>query len=166
MEPETINLFTSEILKNARRQSMAQGHSLEFMEGALEFLLTKTQKKLDEKERAQFLVMLSKYPKWKLLQIDGFSGSLGQIFTFLDAIQSEPQDSYSELGYDRERHLQITDTSSRAELEKKCSIELFAGIRKIMADQSIDRGNHKEAISKLHDHLREKYPMFKESLKC
>ena len=114
--------------------------------------------------------MLSQFPKWKLQSLDQYHPEWGKspesVVKFLNQLQAPIRDYYSELGYDRERHLQITDTSSRAELEKKCSIELFAGIRKIMADQSIDRGNHKEAISKLHDHLREKYPMFKESLKC
>ncbi len=83
--------FLKEMLNNVSKQSAVHGHSLEFLEGALEWLMTFTRTKLTEKERVQYLAKLSTYPKWKLMKLDEFNDSLSRVFVFLDALRQEPE---------------------------------------------------------------------------
>jgi len=78
------------------------------------------------------------------------------VWDFFNSLQMPPETYHAP---------QIEDHSTRAQLEKKVSMELFAGIRKIMSDETIKRGDHEAAISKLHATLRNKYPIFSDSLR-
>jgi hypothetical protein len=123
-----------------------------------------TGKRLSDEEVKVWIRRLEKYPKWKLLSIDNYTGGLNNnVFKFLDELRPPPEDPYSELGYDKERK-QLPDTSNRAQLERQCGIELMRGIKMIMLSDSIYKGEHKTALACLHELLRGKYPTFKNSL--
>ena len=136
--------------------------SLEYAISVLTYLETFTGKRLNDQEAKLWTERIQRYPKWKLLQVDGYAGGLNNgVFKYLDELKPPPEDPYSELGYDKERK-QLPDLSDRATLEKKCGTELLHGLSTILLNGNLP--DKKKAISELHAVLRERYPMFKNSL--
>jgi hypothetical protein len=83
--------FLKEMLNNANDQSKARGYSLEYLEGALDWVLSITRTKLDETDRARHLVKLSMYPHWKIKKIGEFSGYFSELYKYLDGLHAEPE---------------------------------------------------------------------------
>lgn len=152
-EQETIDPFTSEMLIKMKNRALRYGHSLEFIEGAMEWLINQTRAVMTPRERLQATVQLAAYPHWKLLKLDEFTGAFSGVFAYLDALQSPPE-TY--------KPPRLPDNSNRAQQERIVGAELFSGIRKIFTDENIH--DKKKAIAALHVSLRTKYPKFAGSL--
>jgi len=72
----------------------------DFCVGALETLEAFTGKKLNDEEAELWIQRLLKYPRWKLLQLYEYTGTLSNdVFKFLDAIHADPQSVREALGY-------------------------------------------------------------------
>ena len=81
--------FLNEILQNAKEQSRERGYSLEYLEGALDWILSMTRVKLDETDRARHLAKLSTYPHWKIKRISDFNGYFSELYKFLEGLQPD-----------------------------------------------------------------------------
>ena len=62
--------------------------SLEYAAGVLEFLESFTREKLKDEESKHWMARLTKYPKWKLVKLDNYTGRLNNgVFQFLDELK-------------------------------------------------------------------------------
>jgi len=88
-EEEDLKLdpFMTALKNKADKLNSVHGHSLEFLEGAADWICHQTKTIQNDKERAQLLIKLSSYPKWRLLEIDKFSGYFAEVFKYLDSLQ-------------------------------------------------------------------------------
>ena len=142
-----------------------QTADLVYYRTVLDHLLAYTRAEMSGEDQDKWIARLSNVPMWKLKKLDEFNSPfISSVWEFFNNLRPDPEDPYSELGYDKECK-QLPDTSSRAQNERLLGKELFAGLSKIMLDKSIPKGSHKKAISELHMRLRDKYPQFKERLK-
>jgi hypothetical protein len=72
----------------------------DFCVGALETLEAFTGKKLNDEEAELWIQRLLKYPRWKLLQLYEYTGTLSNdVFKYLDSIHEAPQSVREALGY-------------------------------------------------------------------
>ena len=96
-EDPSQNPFISEMSKKLSESSRRYGHDLEYLEGALEWILNQTKAKLsNEDERLQHLLKLSTYPRAKLMMLSEFSGSyFPEVWGYLDTVR------IPEVRYDR-----------------------------------------------------------------
>lgn len=84
---QVSNPFTREMLRKLNESSKRYGHDLEFLEGALDWIVNQTKAKLTEEERFQYLLKLSTYPRSKLLSLDAFGGAhITHVWSYLDAV--------------------------------------------------------------------------------
>jgi len=123
--------------------------STKYVLEVIEFLETFTGKQLSVSETVHWKDRLLTYPKWKLLKLHEYTGGLNNdVFKYLDGLIQEPQS------------LPRLPEPPQSSYKQQVGLELYAGIRKIMADDSIEVGKHKEAIKKLHADMRKKHPKF------
>jgi hypothetical protein len=87
-DEENLNPFTSEMLTKLQESSRRQMHDLDFLNGALDWIVNQTKVKLTVDERFQGLLKLSIYPKAKLLELNDFSGSYyPAVWEYLDNVR-------------------------------------------------------------------------------
>ena len=83
-----VNPFTSEMLKKLNESNKRYAHDLDFLEGALDWIVNQTKAKLTEEERLQALVKLSTYPKSRIMELSEFSGAhFPNVWNFLDTVR-------------------------------------------------------------------------------
>jgi hypothetical protein len=100
MQTETVS---DPFLTSARKQmiqaAQRYGHSLEWIEGAADWIINQTQVTLSEKERIQFTIQLSQYSKQKLLLVTEYHGNFSGILRYLDELKAPPESAREALGY-------------------------------------------------------------------
>ena len=86
------NPFISEMSKRLSESSKRYGHDLDFLEGALDWVINQTKEKMTEDERMQALLKLSTYPKQKIMMISEFNEThFKDIWKYLDTVRVPEQ---------------------------------------------------------------------------
>ena len=91
-QEEISDQFMNEMQKQMSDHARRLGHTLEFLEGALGWIVRQTKATMEPKERLQALLKLSQVPRWKLLRIVEFSSPfMNEIWKFFDELRLVPE---------------------------------------------------------------------------
>lgn len=134
--PTDLNLFTSEMLTLKSESVKKYGHTLEYLEGALDYIAGKTNKKFaNADERTQALMDLADHPKWKLQRLfDYEEPNFSGIWKFLSLQrQEEPAHKAPQLPEPRtekpRKYAQLVDALCN---KRNITIqEFYQGVREI-----------------------------------
>lgn len=120
---DSQNPFLQSVRMKIDEQAKKHGHDLEFLEGALEWLISFTRSQLSGEEREKFLMRLATYPQSKLLKLTDFDGHLSQVWKYLDDIRFQPE-TYSAREEQQGSYKRVTDPSGndrRKEMAHRCT---------------------------------------------
>lgn len=150
---DSQNLFLLSAKKRMSEHASAHGHDLEYLEGALEWLMRFTRAQLNAEDRESYLMRLATYPKSKLLMLTDFNGRLSEVWKFLDDVRIQPERIESpreEIGYSQKQ----LEHNPRKEMAKDC----FAYIKRLFGTEEVKEQDQIEREFVLA--MREKYPAY------